>query len=206
MKDRVIALAGLLQAVRLVQEMANNGQAESRPLAACIGSLFAVAADPPAAGYGGVADHKQGQHRVVAQLDGSDRDAGQTRIAMNVLHLERRFMAAAGVADAVHQALLDIDRQREALGLSHPTILQRLGELYAERISPLGPRVLVQGNPVYLSQASLVGEVRATLLAALRSAVLWRQSGGSYWDFLLSRRRMVDIARELLDGRSSPRG
>ena len=186
MKDRVIALAGLLQAVRLVQEMANNGQAESRPLAACIGSLFAFDADTPEAVY--------------------DRDAGQTRIAMNVLHLERRFMAAAGVADAVHQALLDIDRQREALGLSHPTILLRLGELYAERISPLGPRVLVQGNPVYLSQASLVGEVRATLLAALRSAVLWRQSGGSYWDFLLSRRRMVDIARELLDGRSSPRG
>ena len=59
--------------------------------------------------------------------------------------------------------------------------------------------MLVQGNPVYLSQATLVGEVRATLLAALRAAVLWRQSGGSYWDFLLSRRRMVETARELLE-------
>ena len=77
-------------------------------------------------------------------------------------------------------------------------MLVRLGELYAARISPLGPRVLVQGNPVYLSQATLVGEVRATLLSGLRAAVLWRQSGGSYWDFLLSRRRMVDTARELL--------
>lgn len=200
MKDRVIALAGLLQAVRLVQEMANNGQAESRPLQASIGSLFAFDADTPEAVYGGIAQLQPGLRRVIAQLDGSDRDTGQTRIAMNVLHLERRFMAAPGAAEAVHQALLDIDRQRAALGASHPTILQRLGELYAERISPLGPRVLVQGNPVYLSQASLVGEVRATLLAALRSAVLWRQSGGSYWDFLLSRRRMVETARQLLDG------
>jgi high frequency lysogenization protein len=200
MKDRVIALAGLLQAVRLVQEMANNGQAESRPLQASIGSLFAFDADTPEAVYGGIAELQPGLRRVIAQLDGSDRDTGQTRIAMNVLHLERRFMAAPGAAEAVHQALLDIDRQRAALGASHPTILQRLGELYAERISPLGPRVLVQGNPVYLSQASLVGEVRATLLAALRSAVLWRQSGGSYWDFLLSRRRMVETARQLLDG------
>ena len=198
MRDRVIALAGLLQAVRLVQEMANNGHAESRPLAACIGSLFAFDAEDAADVYGGVAELQPGLRRVIAQLDGSGRDTGQTRIAMNLLHLERRFMASGETVEAVRQALEDIGRQREALGPANPMVLVRLGELYAERISPLGPRVLVQGNPVYLSQATLVGEVRATLLAALRSAVLWRQSGGSYWDFLLSRRRMVATARELL--------
>ena len=199
MKDRVIALAGLLQAVRLVQEMANNGHAESRPMAACIGSLFAFDAEQAIDVYGGAAELQPGLRRVIAQLDGSDRDAGQTRIAMNVLHLERRFMASGETVEAVRKALEDIGRQRDALGAGHPTVLARLGELYAERISPLGPRVLVQGNPVYLSQATLVGEVRATLLAALRAAVLWRQSGGSYWDFLLSRRRMVETARELLE-------
>ena len=198
MKDRVIALAGLLQAVRLVQEMANNGHAQSRPLAACIGSLFAFDAETAEAVYGGVSELQPGLRRVIAQLDGSDRDTGQTRIAMNLLHLERRFIASTETVEHVRRALEDIGRQREALGPAHPTVLVRLGELYAERISPLGPRVLVQGNPVYLSQATLVGEVRATLLAALRSAVLWRQSGGSYWDFLLSRRRMVETARELL--------
>ena len=71
-------------------------------------------------------------------------------------------------------------------------------ELYAQEISPIGPRVLVQGNPVYLGQPDLVGEVRATLLAALRAAVLWRQLGGSYWDFLLGRRALVAAAREWL--------
>jgi len=70
--------------------------------------------------------------------------------------------------------------------------------LYAAQISPLGPKVLVQGNPVYLAQPQVVSEVRATLLAALRAAVLWRQVGGSYWDFLFSRRKMVEAARELL--------
>ena len=198
MKDRVIALAGLLQAVRLVQEMANNGHAESRALQACIGSLFAFDAEAAAEVYGGVSELQPGLRRVIAQLDGSDRDTGQTRIAMNLLHLERRFMASHDTVAGVRTALEDIGRQREALGPAHPTVLVRLGELYAERISPLGPRVLVQGNPVYLSQATLVGEVRATLLAGLRAAVLWRQSGGSYWDFLLSRRRMVETAGELL--------
>ena len=80
----------------------------------------------------------------------------------------------------------------------------RLGEVYAELVSPLGPKVMVAGNPVYLSQPGVVAEIRAALLAALRAAVLWRQVGGSWWDLLLSRRRMVETAKELLQGGWSP--
>jgi high frequency lysogenization protein len=80
----------------------------------------------------------------------------------------------------------------------HPTVISRLGELYAEQVSPLGARVLVQGNPVYLGQPPVVAEVRALLLAGLRAAVLWRQLGGSRLDFLLRRGAMVDAAQRLL--------
>ena len=41
----------------------------------------------------------------------------------------------------------------------------------------------------------------STLLAALRAAVLWRQLGGSYWDFLFSRKAMLEtIERQLRGG------
>jgi high frequency lysogenization protein len=70
--------------------------------------------------------------------------------------------------------------------------------LYAEKVSPLGPKIMVQGNPVYLAQAQVVSEVRAALLAAVRAAVLWRQLGGSYWDFFLSRRQLNEATRGLL--------
>ena len=198
MKDRVLALAGLLQSVRLVQQMANNGHAETRPLAACIGSLFRFDAESTEDVYGGASELAPGLERVIAQLDGSDRDTAQTRIAMNVMHLERKFMRSPATVEEVRKALEEVERQSLHWGPTHPTVLARLGELYASHISNLGPRVLVQGNPVYLSQATVVGEVRATLLAALRSAVLWRQFGGSYWDLLLSRRAMVETARGLL--------
>jgi high frequency lysogenization protein len=198
MKDRVLALAGLLQAVKLVQEMANNGQSETRPLAACIDSLFRFDAESTEAVYGGAAELAPGLRRLVAQLDGGGRDPAQTRMAMSVLSLERRFIAAPAAVDALRKALVEVERQREQWGPTHPTVLGRLGELYAEHISPLGPRVLVQGNPVYLGQPGVVGEVRATLLSALRAAVLWRQVGGSYWDFLLSRRKMVETAQHAL--------
>ena len=200
MKDRVLALAGLLQSVRLVQEMANNGQAESSALATCIDSLFRFDADSTEEVYGGARALLPGLRRVVAQLDGSDRDGAQTRMAMNVLHLERRFVAAREAMDEVQKRLQEIQREREPWEPTHPAVLARLGEVYAELVSPLGPKVMVAGNPVYLSQPEVVAEVRAALLAALRSAVLWRQLGGSWLDLLLSRRKMVETARELQGG------
>ena len=72
--------------------------------------------------------------------------------------------------------------------------------LYAETLSHLRPRVLVQGNPHYLGQASVVAEVRAVLLAAVRSAVLWRQMGGSLWDFLLRKKEMGAAVRAQVGG------
>lgn len=200
MKDRALALAGLLQAVQLVQQMAQTGQAPATPLQACIDSLFRFDAESPEAVFGGAAALRPGLERLVAQLEGgAGRDAAITRMAMTVLHLERKFIQHARAPGAVHEALQDIGRQRELSGPTHPTVLARLGELYASEVSPVGPRVLVQGNPVYLGQPDVVGEVRATLLAALRSAVLWRQLGGSYWDFLFGRRALVQAGRDWLD-------
>jgi high frequency lysogenization protein len=200
LEDRVLALAGLLQSIRLVQEMANNGQAETRALAPCIDSLFRFDADSTAEVYGGARKLEPGLRRVIAQLDGSDRDTAQTRMAMNVLHLERRFVAAAVASSKVQQRLQELQRERQPWEPTHPEVLSRLGEIYAELVSPLGPRVMVAGNPVYLSQPQVVSEIRAALLAALRSAVLWRQLGGSYLDLLLSRRRMVEAAKAFAQG------
>lgn len=200
MKDRALALAGLLQAVQLVQQMAQTGQAESGPLSACIDSLFRFDAESPEAVFDGAGKLKPGLERLLGQLEGgAGRDAGLTRMAMTVLHLERRFMRQHGAAEAVHSGLEEIGRQHAQWGPTHPTVLARLGELYAKELSPIGPRVLVQGNPVYLGQPDLVGEVRATLLAAIRAAVLWRQLGGSYFDFLFGRRALVQSTRGWLE-------
>ena len=77
-------------------------------------------------------------------------------------------------------------------------MLAALGGLYADTLSHLRPRILVQGNPHYLGQPGVVAEIRALLLAAVRSAALWRQLGGSLWDFLLARRAMLQATEAWL--------
>lgn len=198
MKNRVIALAGLLQSVEQVQLMANQGQAQTEPLETCIGSLFAFDAADCESVYGNRHQLKPGLKRLLRQLDGgTGRDDAMTRIALNLLHLERQFSRRSDVMASVHQALERIKADFEGKAHAHPERLAELGQLYAQKISPLGPKIMVQGNPVYLAQGQVVAEVRATLLAGLRAAVLWRQEGGSYWDFFLSRARMAQAARQL---------
>lgn len=59
---------------------------------------------------------------------------------------------------------------------------------------------MVTGNPQQLQQPKVVEKVRASLLAAVRSAVLWRQIGGRQWQLLLYRRQCSMLARGLLTG------
>ena len=165
-----------------------------------IDSLFRFDADSVEAVYGGAAGLRPGLQTLVAQIDGGpERDAMLLRLVASVLRVERSYSANRALTDRLRQGLEQAARQREHWGPAHPTVLTRLGELYAVTISGLRPRIMVQGNPVYLQQPTIVAEIRAILLCALRSAVLWRQLGGSQWDLYLRRGQMLSAARDWLD-------
>ena len=200
MRDRVLALAGLLQAIRAVQRVANEGTIEDADIATSLASVFRIDADSPEAIYGNAALLEPGLRCLIAQLDGgTGRDPAASRMAVTVLHVERKLSRERALLGRIRDGVQDTQRQREHFGITHPTVIARLAELYASTVSTLSPRVLVQGNPAQLSQTEVVARIRSLLLAAIRSAVLWRQLGGSYWDLLLRRRMIVQAARGWLE-------
>ncbi|MGY6519598.1 MAG: high frequency lysogenization protein HflD [Lysobacteraceae bacterium] len=200
MKDRALALAGLLQSVQQVRRIATTGDAQTDRMAPVIDSLFRIDAETTEDVYGGVAGLEPGLRLLYeAASSGEQRDPSITRVAATLLHVERRFNRQPAVQRAVHSGILDIQRQREHWGPTHPTVLGRLGELYGGTVSKLRPRVLVHGNPTYLGQPTVVAEIRAVLLAGLRSAVLWRQLGGGYLDLMFRRKALVGACRDWLE-------
>jgi high frequency lysogenization protein len=188
--ERMLALAGLVQALQQVRRIADTGQAEGGILDTAVSSVFRIDAESAPDVYGGIAAVRPGLLLLRGYFRNEGRDELLPRLALAVLQLERRFSRDAAAAQ-VRDGILEIAPSSERLGTTHPDVLAALGGLYAQTVSQLRPRVLVQGNPHYLGQANVVAEIRAVLLAALRSAVLWRQLGGSLWDFLLRRREMV---------------
>ncbi|MDQ3617868.1 MAG: lysogenization regulator HflD [Pseudomonadota bacterium] len=203
MSERVLALAGLVQALAQVRRIADTGQADAAVLGTALDSVFRVDADSPAEVYGGVAAVRPGLVLLRDYFEGGNNaspapDEQLPRLALAVMQLERRFVRDDEMAGRVHAGILAQSAAAQRQGNTHPEVLSALGALYSETLSHLRPRVLVQGNPHYLGQASVVAEVRAVLLAAVRSAVLWRQLGGSLWDFLLRRRELAAAARAYL--------
>ncbi|WNH51966.1 high frequency lysogenization protein HflD [Stenotrophomonas oahuensis] len=191
--DRVLALAGIAQALQQVRRIAETGHSEAGVVRTAIDSVFRIDADSPQAIYGNAAQLAPGLRLLHNYFRNQGQDEILPRLALAVLQLERTFVRNGDVVGAVSEGIARAQRQAAELGDSaHPDVLGALGALYADTISHLKPRVMVQGNPHYLGQAGVIAEIRALLLAAVRSAVLWRQTGGQYWDFLISRKAMVE--------------
>ncbi len=200
MKHRVLALAGLLQGLRLAQSCARDGVTDEADLTASLASIFRIDADSVEEIYGSAKQMRTGLQTLVGQFQGGEqRDRGISRMAMTVLQVERQLHARADLSRILQDGIQDAGRQREHFGVTHSNVIARLGDLYANSVSLLPTRVLVQGNPVQLQQEAVVAKIRACLLASVRSAVLWRQLHGSYWDFLLRRGAMQSAAQRWLE-------
>ncbi|QNP40733.1 DUF489 family protein [Lysobacter terrestris] len=198
MSDRMLALAGLVQALAQVRRIADTGQAHADVLVTALDSVFRIDATDAADVYGGERAVRTGLMLLRDYFNGAMPDEQLPRLALAVIQLERRFVRDEDMVERVLTGIRALDEAAQRLGASHPDVLTALGLLYADTLSHLRPRVLVQGNPHYLGQAAVVAEVRAVLLSAVRSAVLWRQLGGSLWDFLLRKRAMGHVVDELL--------
>ncbi|QOW20821.1 DUF489 family protein [Lysobacter ciconiae] len=200
MSDRVLALAGLAQALAQVRRIADTGQAEASVLETMLSSVFQIDAASVADVYGGAAALRPGLLLLRDYFAGTTKDAQLPRLTLSVTQLERRFVADMAMVSEVQAGILAQKDKADELGVAHPEVLAALGGLYAKTLSNLRPRVLVQGNPHYLGQPAVVAEVRAVLLSAVRSAVLWRQSGGGLLDFLLRRRDLTAAVNAHLGG------
>lgn len=205
-EPRVLALAGLFQAVGLAQQLANEGRCDETAMEASVASVFRIDAPSVAAVYGGVGGVRLGLRNLIGQLDDGTRDMALTRMAVTVMRLERSLARRPELAAKLQEGILATRRQVEHFGQDSPLVTGRLADVYASTLSTLSPRVMVNGHPQHLQQPAVVQKVRANLLAAVRSAVLWRQVGGRQWQIILNRRQCSMLARGLLTGATLDNG
>ncbi|HEY0178178.1 MAG TPA: high frequency lysogenization protein HflD [Dokdonella sp.] len=203
---RVIALAGIVQACRLVRDVATRGRADAAAIEASLASVFRIDADSAAEVFGGLTGVRAGLETLLAQFEDGRRDLALTRLVLGVLRLERRLARDAAMLRELRGGIEGIQRQTVHLGVAHASVVARLAELYVATLSQLRPRIVVHGNPLHLADARLVEQIRALLLAAIRAAVLWRQVGGSQLRLLVRRREYMMLARGLLTRSTLDRG
>ena len=198
-EGRAIGFAGTLQAVRLAAAVAREGDCDARAMHASLLSVLRLEADTPAQVYGGLSGLSLGLRTLRDVFEGRYHDDPLTRMTVTLLHLERKLHRRPAMQRTIRET---IQQHAPALrdALEPQPLIALFAPLYSRTLSTLRPRVMVQGNGLYLSQPERVAQIRALLLAAIRAAVLWRQMGGGYLSLLLRRKGYAHVAGMLLGG------
>jgi high frequency lysogenization protein len=196
--NQTIALAGIAQAAALVQQLATTGKADQDAMHATIGSILKIDADSVADVFGGLSGVKTGLERLQQQITGKGiASPEQARYAATLVFLEKQLAGRAEMQRTIHAGVLKAQAQAEHFGLLHENVLANLGDLYHQTISTMQPRIMVNGDPNYLSNPDAVNKIRSLLLAGIRAAMLWRQCGGTRWKFLFFRKKLQDEVQRL---------
>ena len=188
-RDLTIALAGIFQAAKLVKQIATTGLANNAVIESSIETLFQSEANTVEDVYGGISGIGTGIRTLKKQfISNTERDLDITKYVISLLILEKKLSSNTAAQDELYKKLDDIKLSLEYFSLMHENIFTKLGDLYKNTISPLGPKIIVSSDRPYLTNQQNADKVRSLLLAGLRSAVLWRQCGGSRFHLIFSRK------------------
>lgn len=195
--DRVIALAGAAQAADLVRSLAQRGQLNPEDNETCLSSLIKIDAASSADIYGGAARLRTGLRLLEQQLD-HPQDMELTRYVVALLGLERKLARRPDLLESLRAGLEEVIQNLNYFPVDHSNAIARFADLYLNSLSTLTPRIMVSGDPVHLNNPENASRIRALLLAGVRAAMLWRQSGGRRWTLLFRRNPLLRETRRLL--------
>ena len=200
--DRLLALAGVFQAVALVDQLAHRGRSgvDETALKASIGSLYETDPANVAAVYGGMDGVRLGLKSLIEHLGRRGMDP-QHPIAYYVacsMFLEGRIHRSNTLVQRLTDGISTAIAKVPTFGTDGERTLAHLAEVYQQTAGEAGPRIVVRGAPEQIKIAGAADLIRTLLLAAIRSAWLWRQCGGRRLTLLLQSRRLRQEAGELL--------
>lgn len=200
LEERVLTLAGVFQAARLVRRTAQSGRTIDSDVETCLRSVLQTNADHAEDIYGGAPRLRLGLQTLIDQMGSleKNRDMELTRYMVMILHLEHKLSKNKAMLAELSKGIELARSQTEYFTLTHTNVIASLANLYQNTISTLQPRIMVTGQPEILSDSENANLIRALLLAAIRSAVAWHQCGGGRLQLMFQRKRIVNIANDLL--------
>jgi high frequency lysogenization protein len=199
LQEITLALAGVIQAVVLVEQAAKTGYVQPDAYKCSIESLFDLNPKSTLAVYGGDTQNlRLGLEALRDMLNGQHKHQDAMRYGLGALHLQKKLAARKDMLGVVASRIAQAAAQAEHFSSTHENVIGNLGQIYSETISTFRFRIQVMGDHNYLQQARIASQIRALLLSAIRSSMLWRQLGGNRWQLLFQRKAMATIVDNLL--------
>ena len=202
LERQALALAGVAQAARLVDQISRTGSYPLEFLEPTIHSLFEFEAGSVEAVFGGVPGVKLGLHNLSMLLANKQAEENRdvVRYVFGLLYLERKFSGNPEMMSVVHSRLEHASFRAEHFAGHVHEVCHSISGIYQDTLSHLTFRIKVTGSAQHLQNPQNADIIRALLLAGIRAAYLWRQLGGRRWKLLLQRRKLLRASQNLSRG------
>ena len=199
-RNRCIALAGIFQAARLVQQTSRAEKRDAAATTACIQSLFVTDPQSVSDVYGTMADLQVGLQILRQQLSSSiaRRDLELTGYVITLMHLQRKLSRRDDLVKKISERIDGLKQDAASAASEELELITGLAELYKETVSTLTPRIMVKGDENVLGNSSSQNMIRTLLLAGIRATVLWSQCGGSRIKLIFQRKAMLEECSRML--------
>lgn len=197
--NMTLALGAIFQAILLIKNLAKTGKVDEKIFVSCIDTIYPKDTKDVEAIYGGFESLYPGLQELLKffDIEKKARDPDVTRYLLGLICLERKLMHNEKLCEKLKTSIAQRQHQRSYFEPMHPIILSNLADTYIQTTGALNYRIQIIGRATYLHRQDVMNKIRALLLAGLRSAVLWRQMGGSRWQLLVGRKQISTIALKL---------
>lgn len=196
---QTIALAGLLQAAYLVDQIARTGNAPLESFYPSINSLFAFDVSRSEDIYGGVHGVDLGLRLLQDILQGGNNSEYRhvIRYSLGLMYLEKQLARKPELMSIIHNRLEHAAVKAEHFTENPQSVAASIAAIYQDTLSTLKFRIQVSGSMQQLQIPANADNIRALLLAGVRAVVLWRQMGGRRWRLFFNRGKLLKQARQL---------
>ena len=194
LKNETISLGAIYQASNEIKKIAWEGQINTKAIEPLIHSVYQTTSDDVEEIYINIKRLNTGLDFLRQQFvgDAFSKDAEVTRYFEAIGILVKNMKKNPDIVNKLRDQLSDfsLDINEENLD-EHATFLSNL---YLDTVSKISPRIIVNGDNKYLKENINASMIRALLLSAIRSYILWEQSGGSKFRIFVFRKRIAELA------------
>jgi high frequency lysogenization protein len=196
--DKTIALAGMFQACSLIKELAWSNKCNEQDFTTSIHSLLKVTSSSTIDIYGSLESLATGLKTLITFLNKNPKkDVEIARYVFSLLYLENKLKKRADLMEIIKYGIKRASNQAKLFSVTHENVIANLANIYVDTLSTFTFRIQVSGSKLFLTNPYNVNKTRALLLAGIRSAVLWRQLGGSRLQLFFKKNSFLKYAQSL---------
>ena len=197
LKNETISLGAIYQACNEIKKIAWQGEINNNIIEPLINSVYQTTSEEIEDVFISIKRLNSGLDFLRRQLVGAafSRDGEVSRYFEAIGILVKNMNKKDDVLNKLRTELT-----RQSMPINEDNLDQHalfLSELYLSTISTVEPRIIVNGDNKYLTDKKNAAMIRSLLLCAIRSYILWQQSGGSKFRIFIFKKKIAELAIKL---------